>query len=101
MNRCEASGLWPQPEHIIMYFTYVLQSLKDKKLYIGYTTDLKRRLEEHKFGGSDSTRKRLPFRFVFYEAFVSKEDAKRREGYFKTNKGKKALKLILRDSLVI
>jgi len=42
---------------------------------------------------------RLPFHLVFYEAFLSKEDAKRREGYFKTNKGKKALKLMLLASL--
>jgi len=33
-----------------MYYVYVLQSLKDKKLYIGYTTNLKRRLKEHKYG---------------------------------------------------
>ncbi|OGZ24719.1 MAG: hypothetical protein A2896_02460 [Candidatus Nealsonbacteria bacterium RIFCSPLOWO2_01_FULL_43_32] len=82
-----------------MYYTYVLQSLKDKNLYIGFTSDLKRRLQQHKFGGSISTKRRLPFRCIFYEAFISKEDAKRREGYFKTNKGKKALKLILRASV--
>ena len=82
-----------------MFYTYVLQSLKDKNLYIGFTSDLKRRLQQHKFGGSISTKRRLPFRCIFYEAFISKEDAKRREGYFKTNKGKKALKLILRASV--
>ena len=83
-----------------MYYTYILQSLKDRKLYIGFTGDLKRRMEEHKLGGSVSTRKRLPFRLVFYEAFVSGNDARRREKYFKTTKGKKALKLMLRNSLV-
>jgi len=83
-----------------MYYTYVLQSLKDKNLYIGFTSDLRRRLQQHKLGGSISTKKRLPFCCIFYEAFISKEDAKRREGYFKTNKGKKALKLMLRASFV-
>jgi len=83
-----------------MYYVYVLQSLKDKKLYIGFTSDLRRRLKQHKFGGSMSTKKRLPFRCIFYESFISKEDARRREGYFKTNKGKKALNLMLRFSLV-
>ena len=82
-----------------MYYAYVLQSLKDGKLYIGFTKDLKRRMQEHKSGGSVSTKKRLPFRLVFYEAFVSEGDAKRRERYFKTTKGKKALKLILRESV--
>jgi len=82
-----------------MFYVYILQSLKDKKLYIGFTADLKRRMHEHERGGSKSTSKRLPFRLVFYEAFVSVEDAKRREGYFKTTKGKKALKLMLRSSI--
>ena len=82
-----------------MYYVYILQSLKDKKLYTGFTSDLRRRLRQHKFGGSISTKKRLPLRCIFYEAFISKEDAERREGYFKTNKGKKMLRLILRVSL--
>ena len=81
-----------------MYYTYVLQSLKDKKLYIGYSANLRQRLEQHKIGGSISTKKRLPFQCVFYKAFLSKEDAKRREGYFKTTKGKKALKIMLKNS---
>ncbi len=59
-----------------MYYVYVLQSLKDIKLYIGYSSDLKRRLYEHKIGGSKSTRKRLPFKLIYYEAHTSKEDAK-------------------------
>ena len=41
-----------------MHYVYVLQSLKDKKLYIDYTVDLRRRLKEHKYGGSESTKKR-------------------------------------------
>ena len=84
---------------IIMYYVYVLQSLKDKKLYIGYTANLRRRLKEHKHGGSESTKKRLPFRLIFYEAFILEGDAKRREKYFKTTKGKRALRLMLKDSL--
>ena len=83
-----------------MYYTYVLQSLKDKNLYIGFSSNLRQRLQQHKFGGSISTKKRLPSCLVFYEAFLSEEDARRREGYFKTNKGKKALKLMLRVSIL-
>jgi len=83
-----------------MFYVYILQSLKDGKLYIGFTANLKRRMREHECGGSDSTRKRLPFRLVFYEAFISREDARRREGYFKTTKGKRALRLMLRDPVM-
>ena len=81
-----------------MYYVYVLQSLKDKKLYIGYTADLKRRMIEHKTGGSISTKKRLPLLLIFYEAFSNERDARRREKYFKTTQGKKGLKLVLRES---
>lgn len=83
-----------------MYYVYVLQSLKDHNLYIGYTADLRRRLAEHKNGGSVSTKKRLPFVLIFYEGFKSESDARRRESYFKTTHGKKGLKLILRDSKI-
>ena len=41
-----------------MYYAYVLQSLKDRHFYIGYSTDLRRRLNEHKTGGSISTKNR-------------------------------------------
>jgi putative endonuclease len=84
-----------------MFYVYILQSLKDEKLYIGYSSNLKRRLEEHKTGGSKSTKCRLPFRLVYYEAHISEDDAKRREKYFKTDKGKSTLKLMLREGLKI
>jgi len=79
-----------------MFYVYVLQSLKDKKLYIGYSSDLKRRLREHKIGGSVSTRKRLPFKLLYYEVHTNEKDARRRERYFKTEKGKSTLRQMLR-----
>ena len=82
-----------------MYYVYVLQSLKDHKFYIGYSVDLRRRLNEHKTGGSISTKKRLPFKLLYYEAHTNADDAKRREQYFKTDKGKSTLKQMLRNAL--
>lgn len=82
-----------------MYYVYVLLSLKDNKFYIGFTSDLKRRLKEHNAGKNISTKSRLPLKLVYYEAHLSKTDAQRREGYFKTSKGKSTLKQMLRDSL--
>ena len=81
------------------YYTYILQSLRDKKFYIGFTNDIKRRLKEHKLGKNTSTSKRLPIELIYYEAFLNKEDAKRREKYFKTSKGKIALRMMLREYL--
>ena len=82
-----------------MYYTYILRSIRDRKLYIGYTTNLERRLTEHQMGKSISTACRRPFQLIFYEAFLDEKSAKRRESYFKTTKGKTALKIMVRETL--
>lgn len=82
-----------------MYYVYVLFSLKDKKFYIGFSTDVQRRLEEHNQGKNTSTKPRRPFELIYYEAHYSKADAQKRERYFKTTKGKATLKQMLRQSI--
>jgi putative endonuclease len=82
-----------------MYYVYVLRSQLDGKLYIGYTTNLRNRMHEHNNGEVTSTRSRRPLELIFYEGYRSMEDAKRREGYFKTTKGKSSLNMMLRNSL--
>lgn len=62
-----------------MYYVYVLKSLKDEKLYIGSTNNLKRRLSEHNNGLSSSTKSRRPFELRYYEAYFSEYDARKRE----------------------
>lgn len=80
-----------------MYFVYILRSVTDKKLYIGFTQDIKKRFSEHQARLVFSTKGRGPFKLIFFEAYLSKTDALRREKYFKTNKGKRTLKLMLKD----
>jgi putative endonuclease len=82
-----------------MYYCYVLQSQKDHHLYIGFSSDLKRRLQEHHTGKVPSTKGRRPLQLLYYEAHHSETDARRREQYFKTDKGKSTLRLMLRNSL--
>lgn len=84
-----------------MYYTYVLKSKIDGKLYLGYTADLKKRFKEHNDGKVIATKPRRPFELIFYESFKSMQDAKRREQYFKTTKGKSSLRQILRNSLTL
>ena len=74
------------------WYTYVLRSLKDNKLYIGYTRDLKQRLKRHYGGEVLSTKNRLPIQLVYFEACTSKSRAKSREKYFKTGFGRRFLK---------
>jgi len=75
-----------------MYFTYVLKSQVDHKLYTGYTSDLKNRLEEHNKGLVESTKDRKPFLLVYYEACLNQNKAIKREKYFKTGFGRRFLK---------
>lgn len=62
-----------------MFYFYVLQSLKDKNLYFGYTDNLERRVIEHEKGRVDSTKARRPLVLVYYEAYSDKGDAHTRE----------------------
>lgn len=82
----------------IKYYVYVLLSKKDKKYYIGFSTNVYKRLVQHNSGKTISTSNRRPLEIIYYEAFISKTDALRREKYLKTTKGKKGLKLILRKT---
>ena len=81
------------------FCVYVLKSLSDGLLYTGFTTDLSRRLAEHESGQSPATAPRRPFMLIFCEHYRSKKDAIRREQYFKTSKGKRALQLMLQDTM--
>ena len=81
------------------YCVYVLKSLKDSKNYIGFTTNLDKRVEDHNAGKTTSTAPRRPFELLYCEYHNSKSDALRRERYFKTTAGKKALKLMLREAI--
>ena len=81
------------------YYVYVLKSFNKNFLYVGVTTDLKRRLKEHNNKEELSTKYYAPLTLIFYEAYRSKKDAKRREEYLKTTKGKTTLKTMLTETL--
>ena len=70
-----------------MYYVYVLQSDKDKGLYIGFSCDLKRRYNEHCAGECDSTKHRLPMKLIYYESYWCIQDAENRETFLKSGAG--------------
>jgi len=80
-----------------MFYTYVLKSLKDKKIYVGYCDDLRSRILQHNKGLVDSTSNRRPLKLIYYEACNLKEDAIRREKALKTGYGRAYLKRRLSD----
>ena len=70
-----------------MFYVYILKSEKDGKLYIGYTSNLQRRIAEHTDGQNKSTAYRVPLHLVYYEAYKSQADAEAREVRLKTSAG--------------
>ncbi len=82
-----------------MFFTYVLQSMKDNKFYIGFTKDLKLRFKQHNYGLVESTKNKRPLKLIYYEACLNQDDAIKREKYLKTYHGKMYLKKRLKSYL--
>lgn len=82
-----------------MYYVYILLSLKDNNFYVGFSSDLQRRLGEHKNGKVKSTKNRLPLKLLCYEAYVFKQEAENREKYLKSSDGRKDLRKRLTMSL--
>ena len=83
-----------------MHYIYVLQSSKDGELYIGVTNNLDKRIREHNQGKVFSTKRREPFKLIYFEGFLSTIDAYNREKYLmKTGWGRKHLRHALKDTL--
>ncbi|MBT4516284.1 MAG: GIY-YIG nuclease family protein [Candidatus Komeilibacteria bacterium] len=80
-----------------MYYVYVLQSLREKTLYTGFTRTVKKRLLYHNNGSDPYTTKFKPWILVYYEAYLLKEDAINREKFLKSGSGKKYLDKQLRE----
>ena len=62
-----------------MFYVYILRSTQDHDLYLGSTNNLRRRFEEHNKGKVYSTKLRIPFELIYYEAYKAEKDARERE----------------------
>ena len=81
------------------YYVYILQNANKKFIYIGYSEDLKSRIHSHNKGENKSTKHYIPLELIHYEAYKNIVDAKRREMYLKSNRGKTTLKTMLKEFL--
>lgn len=82
------------------YCVYILFSRKDLLLYTGFTTNIEERVKNHNQGKTKSTAPRRPLELIFCEFYLFETDARKREMYFKTTAGKKAIKLMLGGTLL-
>ena len=82
-----------------MYFVYVLYSVKYRKIYIGFTKNLKQRLLSHnKLSKKGYTLRYRPWIVVFTEEYNLKTEAMKREKLLKTGKGREYIKRKLKES---
>lgn len=82
------------------YYVYVLQSKKDNNFYIGLTSDIKKRLDEHNSGKVSQTKSRRPLELIYWEGCLNQRDAAKREKYLKTTWGKRFIKSRLEQYLI-
>ena len=71
------------------HYVYVLRSKKDGNFYVGYTRDVKKRVEEHNSRHVPSTKKRVPMELIYWEGCINQHDATKVEKYLKTAWGKR------------
>ena len=72
-------------------YTYVLEC-GDGMLYVGSTSDLRRRIKEHLSGAVPATQHRLPVDLVYYEASRSELQAPKRELQLQSGFGRSYLR---------
>jgi len=80
------------------FYVYILFSLKDQGLYIGYSHNLKNLLTQHSKGEVTATRFRRPLKLIHYEYFIDQKDAKAREEFLKSGYGRRQLKEIMKKT---
>lgn len=70
-----------------MFYTYILRNYQSGRYYIGYTTDLKNRIKEHRSGKVQSTKSDLHYELEWYCAFKTEKQALLFERYLKSGSG--------------
>jgi putative endonuclease len=83
-----------------MYFVYLLESEQDKSWYIGYTPDNPiNRLAKHNNLLVYYTKRKAPWKIIYFEAYLNRKDATGREKFLKSGSGHNFLKKQLRNYL--
>jgi len=75
-----------------MFYSYILQSLKDLSYYYGSTAKLEERLKTHNAGRVKYTKGHTPYKLHYFESFQTRKAAIARERFYKSIEGYKWLK---------
>ena len=74
------------------FIVYAIQSQIDSRIYVGFTSDLEKRIKEHNSGKTKSTKGYRPWNIVFTEECTNRIEARNKEKYYKTGIGRERLK---------
>ncbi len=106
LRRRIRNGIFPSPSFVneyglkLMYYVYILQSIRNGVYYTGSTNDLDGRLKRHNTGMVPATKYISPLKVVHFEVFNSLGEARKREIFIKRQKSRKYIQdLISRDSV--
>ncbi len=81
----------------MVYWVYILQSLKDESFYIGYTRNIQARVKEHNEGFTRYTKHKRPWKLVYQEEFSTKNEAIKRELFLKNQKNREFYQKLIND----
>lgn len=82
-----------------MWYVYILQSIKNNRFYIGYTSNIEYRLFRHNDGSNRSTKAGRPWCLIYQENYPSKSDAIKREKQVKSYKGGEAFQKLIKQKI--
>ncbi len=77
------------------YYVYIIESQLDQSYYIGQTQDLEKRLNQHNNGLSKYTKRKMPWKLVYFEEFENRSDAMRRESFLKRQRNREFYKRLI------
>ncbi|SEP97434.1 GIY-YIG nuclease family protein [Neolewinella agarilytica] len=83
---------------MLMYYIYLLYSSVADRYYVGYTSDLEQRVQEHNSPtGARWTRGKGPWQLSYFETFKNERDARKREIEIKKKKRRSYLEWLIEN----
>ncbi len=76
-------------------FVYIIYSKKWDQFYVGSSTDVDKRLEQHNAGYNKSTKGGAPWTIKFIETYDSETMARKREYAIKKKKSRKYIEWLI------
>ncbi|MEO5912178.1 MAG: GIY-YIG nuclease family protein [Pelobium sp.] len=78
------------------YFVYAILSEKDNRIYVGFSSDLDKRINEHNSGKTKSTKGYKPWKLIYNEVVLGRKEAREKEKHYKSGISKEFLKSLLK-----